>query len=97
MTECCQTETKCCQIETDSKLKHLIRVGVVIGAGCIPCTKLLVEKAIENGCAKEEIELICSVASALQNVETFRKSVGEEVIERMKRPLEITKEILESQ
>ena len=85
---------ECCQTETDSRSKHLIRIGIAIGAGCIPCTKLLIDKAIASGCTKEEIELIYSIASDLQKVETFRKGVGDEVIERMKRPLEIAKETL---
>jgi alkylhydroperoxidase/carboxymuconolactone decarboxylase family protein YurZ len=80
----------------DVRLKNLIQIGVVIGAGCIPCTKLLVEKAIESGCAKEEIEEVLSIVSSLQNSECFCRGVGQEVVDRMKKPLEVGREVLEN-
>jgi alkylhydroperoxidase/carboxymuconolactone decarboxylase family protein YurZ len=73
-------------------LKHLIQIGIVIGAGCIPCTKLLVEKAIESGCSKEDINEVISIASSILNSECFRKGVGQEVIDRMKKSLGVSKQ-----
>ena len=79
------------------KMEYLISVGVVIGVGCKPCTTLWVNKALENGCSKEDLKKVLSIAESLRKAEGLRNAVGEEQADRMNEPLKIAKEILEGQ
>ncbi len=78
------------------KMEYLISVGVVIGVGCKPCTTLWVNKALENGCSKDDLEKVISIAESLQKAEGLRKAVGDEQADRMKEPIVIAREILEA-
>lgn len=86
----------CCVSKTD-RIEALIPIAVVIGVGCKPCTNFYINKALENGCSKDDLEKVISIAESLQKSECLRKAVGEEQADRMKEPLKIAKEILEAQ
>ncbi len=82
-----------CCVETD-RIENLISLGVVIGAGCKPCTNFWVNKTRENGCSEEDITKVISIVESLEKAETLRKSVGEEQVDKMKAACEIARETL---
>jgi alkylhydroperoxidase/carboxymuconolactone decarboxylase family protein YurZ len=86
---------RCCIPETN-RIEDLIPIGVVIGLGCKPCTKFYVDKALEKGCAKEDLRKIVSIVESLTGSECLRKAVGDERVDRMKESLIAVKEILEA-
>lgn len=87
---------KCCVSETD-KMGYLIPIGIVIGVGCKPCTSFWTNKALENGCSKDDLKKVLSIAESLEKSECLRKAVGEGPVDRMKEPIEIAKKLLEAQ
>ncbi|MEW6609119.1 MAG: carboxymuconolactone decarboxylase family protein [bacterium] len=76
--------------------ENLISLAVVIGVGCKPCTKFYIDKALKEGCSKEDLKRVISIAESLQWSECLRKAVSDEQADRMKEPLKIAKELLEA-
>ncbi len=89
-----ESKISCCPL-AEVKLEDLVPIAIVITAGCEKCTQKFINNAIANGCSKEQVKEIVSIVDSIHQLDCFQKAVGQEIVNRMKKPLEVAKEILE--
>ena len=87
-----EEKSPCCP--SDVKLEYLVPIAVGITAGCEKCTEMFVKQAMENGCPTKKVEEVISIVDGIRQLECFRKTVGEEIANRMEEPIRIGRETL---
>jgi len=75
-------------------LEAVIPIAVVIGAGCAPCARTAVDRALRSGCARSLIARTLKIVAHLRSRECFVQAVDPEVVARLERSLEAGEEAL---
>ncbi len=73
--------------EEDSRLQNLIPIAMVIVGGCESCAEKMVERALREGSATQDIDKTLRIVAGTQKLGCFANAVGPEVIDRMEKPL----------
>ncbi|MFQ5796370.1 MAG: carboxymuconolactone decarboxylase family protein [Candidatus Bipolaricaulia bacterium] len=81
--------------QPEVKLEDLIPIAVVIAAGCEPCARLMVERALEQGSSERQIQKVLAIVAYLQKLDCLAESVGSETLARMEKPLAMARRTLE--
>ncbi len=81
----------------DSRLEDLVPLAVVIAAGCEPCAKRMVRRAIDRGCSLYDLRKTLGIVADMQRQDCLAKAVGADVIDRMERPLSSGKTTLQAE
>jgi alkylhydroperoxidase/carboxymuconolactone decarboxylase family protein YurZ len=71
-----------------ARLEDVIPIAVVIAAGCEPCAKSMVERALSQGTPAPLVRRTLGIVARLCSTECFVQAVGPEVIARMEKPLQ---------
>jgi hypothetical protein len=77
------------------RLEDLIPIAVVIAAGCEPCARRMVERAIAAGSSPRDIRRTVAIVSQLSRQDCIQRAVGSEVVRRMGKPLAMATATLE--
>ena len=72
---------------SESSLQALIPIAVVIVGGCEPCAESMVKRALQQGSAPQDIDMVMRIVADMNKQECFLKAVGPDVIQRMDKPL----------
>ena len=70
------------------KLEDVIPIAAVIAAGCEPCAKRMVERALRQGTPIHLINRTLGIVARVRSTECFVQAVGSEVIARMEKPIQ---------
>jgi hypothetical protein len=85
------TEKHRCDLQQDPGdapiLQGLIPIAVVITAGCEPCAERMVNRALQEGSSRRQILKAIAIVEGVHGSECFRTAVGQEVCDRMVKPL----------
>lgn len=69
------------------RLQDLIPIVMVIVGGCESCAEKMVARALNEGCAWQEIDRTLRIVGGMQKMDCFANAVGPEVLDRMDKPL----------
>jgi alkylhydroperoxidase/carboxymuconolactone decarboxylase family protein YurZ len=75
------------QTRMEARLQDLIPIVMVIVGGCEPCAEKMVARALQEGSLPQDIDRTLRIVGGMQRQECFAKAVGNDVIERMEKPL----------
>lgn len=81
--------------KVEARLQDLIPIVMVIVGGCEDCAEKMVARALNEGCAWEDIDRTLRITAGMQKMDCFAKAVGPEVVSRMDKPLEAGRKTLE--
>jgi alkylhydroperoxidase/carboxymuconolactone decarboxylase family protein YurZ len=76
------------------KLEDLIPIAVVIAAGCQPCARRMVTKALSQGSAKRHVQKVLAIVGHMQRQDCLGQAVGPAALARMEKPLAAAKRAL---
>ena len=82
--------------KAEPRLQDLIPIVMVIVGGCESCAEKMVSRALNEGCAWQDIDRTLRITAGMQKLDCFAKAVGPEVVSRMEKPLEAGRRTLES-
>lgn len=71
----------------EPRLQDLIPIAVVIAGGCESCAERMVERALKEGCAWEDIDKTLRILSGMQKLDCLAKAIGPEFVTRMDKPI----------
>ncbi len=82
-------------VRPKGKLQNLIPIAVVVVGGCETCAEKMVNQALAQGSAFEEIDETLRILADMQKRECVQKALGAEVVNRMEKPLAAGRRTLE--
>ena len=82
-------------VKTEARLQELIPIVMVIVGGCETCAEKMVARALNEGCAWQEIDRTLRITAGMQKLDCFANAVGPEVVARMNKPLAAGRKTLE--
>ena len=71
----------------EPRLQDLIPIAVVIAGGCESCAERMVERALHEGCSREDIDKTLRILSGMQKLDCLIKAIGPEFVARMDKPI----------
>jgi AhpD family alkylhydroperoxidase len=83
------------QTSLEINLEDLIPIAVVVAAGCEPCAKKMVERALEQGSSKRQIQKILGIVAYMHKLDCLAGEIGPEALARMEKPLAMARRTLE--
>lgn len=87
----------CGETDIGPDLENLIPIAVVIAAGCEPCAKKMVRRALDQGSAPKDIRKTLGLVAHLQDLDCLAENVGAAVLSKMEKPLAAGKRTLQSE
>lgn len=81
--------------KTEARLQELIPIVMVIVGGCETCAEKMVARALNAGCAWQDIDRTLRITAGMQKLDCFANAVGPEVVSRMDKPLAAGRKTLE--
>ena len=81
--------------KAEVRLQDLIPIVMVIVGGCESCAEKMVARALNEGCAWQDIDRALRITAGMQKMDCFAKAVGPEVVSRMDKPLAAGQRTLE--
>ena len=81
--------------KAEARMQDLIPIVMVIVGGCESCAEKMVSRALNNGCAWQDIDRTLRITAGMQKLDCFANAVGPEVVLRMDKPLASGRRTLE--
>ncbi len=76
-------------------LQGMIPIAVVITAGCESCAEKMVRRALQEGCSRRQVLKTLGIVEHLHGSECFRSAIGQDVRDRMVKPLARARQTVE--
>lgn len=69
------------------RLQDLIPIAVVIVGGCESCAEKMVQRALHEGSAWQDIDKTLRILAGMQKLDCLGKAIGPEILAHMDKPI----------